>query len=259
MLNRQNLLSFLVLSISIFWGLFVYAEDNNGDLLKSIERDLYKNSEEIEVKMTILEPDGTVRERQILIMKKNEKDQQSLIKTLAPADLMSTSLLTTVTNDTLVTQWHYVPAEKHAREVKGILRKTRFLDSEFNLEDLSLAFYRNCSHRLLETLNEGTKTILVFDSIPLNIKDSSYSHIKTWVDATHKYLQKAEYYDADNTLIKTITFNNHKNIDNQWRAQNVVMKNVKKNRSTQLDVNKITVKKFSENEFSPKIFENRKE
>jgi hypothetical protein len=66
---------------------------------------------------------------------------------------------------------------------------------------------------------------------------------------------KSEYYDEDGKLLKIMTFGGYKKYKNLWRAGNIQVKNVKKNRSTILEMKKFSIKKMDDGEFSMSALE----
>jgi outer membrane lipoprotein-sorting protein len=103
---------------------------------------------------------------------------------------------------------------------------------------------------VIETKTQGNNKISVIESKTKNQDESTYSKIKTWVDTTNNRLLKAEYYDEDNALLKVMTFTKYKKYQNVWRAQNIQVKNVKKNRGTTLELKKVSLKKIPDSEFT---------
>lgn len=218
------------------------------ELLKKIA---YKNatpSEEAKIRMKIKEPDGSSKERVLVIKKKAKKEQMALVRLLSPNDLKGVGLLTVHKGDN-ENQWLYLPSEKRSRRIVGSNRNGRFLDSEISYEDMRISTYENF-HNKVTTDPKGNQDVVLIESTAKNKKDSSYGKIKTWVDTKQERLLKTEYYTPDGDLLKVMTFDNYKKFDKVWRAQTVNVKNVQKNRSTVLQIEKFSTKNISDDEFS---------
>lgn len=218
------------------------------ELLRQIA---YKNatpSEEAKIRMQIKEPDGTSKERVLVIKKKAAKEQMALVRLMSPNDLKGVGLLT-VHKGNNENQWLYLPSEKRSRRIVGSNRNGRFLDSEISYEDMRISTYENFNNKV-STDPKGHKDIVLIESTAKSKKDSSYGKIKTWVDTKQERLLKTEYYNPDGELLKVMTFDNYKKFDKVWRAQTINVKNVQKNRSTVLQIEKFSTKNISDDEFS---------
>jgi outer membrane lipoprotein-sorting protein len=251
MIKKQAyIVSSLIGAVILFASFDLMAAENAMDILKKIEKANSNANERAEIQMKIQEPDGSVKERSLVIKKKSSGEQKAMVKLLSPSDLKGIGLLTVAKKSDDENQWLYLPSEKRSRRITGSNKKGRFLDSELSFEDLSLSTYKNFSNTVIETKMQGNNKIAVIESKEKKQGESSYSKIKTWVDTTNSRLLKAEYYDEDDELLKVMTFNNYKKYQNVWRAQNIIVKNVKKNRGTTLDIKKVSLKTIPDSEFS---------
>ncbi len=249
MLKKQKYIvgSFIVCCVLVYGSITKAATPDAMDILNKVAKAGTTANEQAEIKMKIQEPDGSVRERSLLIKKKQQK---AMVKLLSPSDLKGVGLLTVSKQANDEDQWLYLPTEKRSRRITGSNKKGRFLDSELSFEDMSVSTYKNFTNTVLETKKQGDKTIALIESKAKKQSDSTYSKIKTWVDITQYRILKAEYYDEDGELLKIMTFNNYKKYQSSWRAQNVTVKNVKKNRGTTLEIKNISMKKLPDSEFT---------
>lgn len=219
------------------------------DLLKKIAKKNSTPSEEAKIRMKIVEADGSSKERVLVIKKKSKKDQMALVRLMSPSDLKGVGLLM-VAKGSSENQWLYLPSEKRSRRIVGSNRNGRFLDSEISYEDLRIATYENFNNKVTADPQSGNKDILLIESTAKSKNDSSYGKIKTWVDTKQERLLKTEFYDTQGELLKVMTFDNYKKFANVWRAQSINVKNVKKNRSTVLQLEKLSTKNLDDDEFS---------
>ena len=64
-------------------------------------------------------------------------------------------------------------------------------------------------------------------------------------------IDKTEYYDQNNKLMKTMSFKNYRKYGNKyWRAHKVEVKNLKEGRGTILSLKSVKLKKLPDSEFS---------
>lgn len=248
--KQKYIVSSILLSMIFFTSVDSSAGEEALEILKKIEKANSNANEQAEIKMKIQEPDGSVKERSLVIKKKSTNDQKAMVKLLSPTDLKGIGLLTIAKKSDDENQWLYLPSEKRSRRITGSNKKGRFLDSELSFEDLSLSTYKNFSNSVIETKTQGDHKIAVIESKAKKQDDTTYSKIKTWVDTTSNRLLKVEYYDESAELLKVMTFTNYKKYQNVWRAQNITVKNVKKNRGTTLEIKKVSLKTIPDSAFS---------
>lgn len=250
----QKLSIALIIGASIlFFAKPSFAVTPNEEALAVLKKVVKKQSspyEEAEIKMITHEPDGSSKERRILIKRKNDKENKALVKLLSPSDLKGVGFLSLNTGSKSEEQWLYLPSEKRSRRIVGSNKKGKFLDSELSYEDFRVSTYEDFESKIIEK----SKDTYVIESTSKE-DDGIYDKIKTWIDIKNYRILKSEYYSHDGKLVKEMSFNNYKKYKNLWRAQNVSVKNLKKNRSTTLEIQKLSAKKMSDSEFSMSALE----
>ncbi len=108
------------------------------------------------------------------------------------------------------------------------------MGSEFAFEDLSSFEVEKYSYTYL-----GDETINGLDSFkveqdPIDTS-SGYTRRVVWVDKGEYRIQKIEFYDRKNTLLKTLSYVNYKKyIGQYWRADSMMMVNHQNGKSTEL-------------------------
>lgn len=249
--TQRSIIIFTLITTLALLSQPVFAKPTSAnDLLKKIAFKNATPNEEAKIRMKISESDGSTKERMIVIKKKSKKDKMALVRLLSPNDLKGVGLLTIYKGQT-ENQWLYLPSEKRSRRIVGSNSKGRFLDSEISYEDLRASTYDNFNNTVKADPASQNKDIVLIESIAKKGDDSSaYGKIKTWVDTKQARLIKAEYYTPDGELLKVMTFSNYKKYSNVWRAQLINVKNVQKNRSTVLELEKLSTKNISDDEFS---------
>jgi len=216
------------------------------EILKSVEERTAPPNERVQIRMVIQEADGAKKERVLSILRKNEGEARALIRLQKPADLKGLSLLTVASGDK-EDQWLYLPSDKKSRRILGSNKKGKFLDSEIAFEDLRISTYKEFNNKIIK---EDAKMVQI-ESKAKPDTDSSYGKIVTWVSKADSRVEKVDYYDTDGKLWKQMQFSKYEKIGNKfWRAREVKVTNVQDKRKTQLFVQKVSLKKISDEEIS---------
>ena len=126
------------------------------------------------------------------------------------------------------------------------------MGSEFAYEDLSSQEVEKYTYKYVkdETLN-GQKTQVV-ERYPLDPK-SGYKRQVVWYNKDKGYrLEKVEFYDRKNALLKTLTYHDYKQyLNKHWRAAEFKMVNHQTNKETQLQFEDYQFKiGLSDNDFT---------
>ena len=167
-----------------------------------------------------------------------------------PRDVQGTAMLTfshkTGTDD----QWLYLPALKRVKRIASTNKSGPFMGSEFAYEDLSSQEVEKYTYKFLaeETLND--MDCYVIERYPID-KKSGYTRQIVWYDKEHYRVQKAEYYDRKDSLLKTLTVSDYREyLDQYWRAHELYMENHQTGKSTLLIWNEYAFDNgFSERDF----------
>ena len=157
-----------------------------------------------------------------------------------PKDVKGTAFLSFSHIEGADDQWIYLPALKRVKRIASRNKSGPFLGSEFAFEDLaSFEVEKNTYNYLSDETVNGLETFKV-EMRPTD-KFSGYTRFISWVDKEHYRVQKIEFYDRRDTLLKTLTqddFNLHK--DQFWRANKQFMVNHKTGKSTDIIISNLT-------------------
>ncbi|MCH8183409.1 MAG: outer membrane lipoprotein-sorting protein [Proteobacteria bacterium] len=176
------------------------------------------------------------REMSIKVLEGGSGDDgdKSLIRFSKPGDIEGTTLLThsrKIGNDD---QWIFLPAVKRVKRISSTNRSGAFAGSEFAYEDLvnqepdkyTYAWIRD------EDLNDGPA--FVVERVPV-YDGSGYTRQVVWYDKAEYRIQRIEYYDRKNELLKTLNISGYeKYLGQHWRAREMVMVNHQTGKSTTL-------------------------
>lgn len=197
--------------------------------LKSINA----KSEEAEIQMTIIEPDGSTKEREVAVRRITVgKEQRVLVRILAPADLKGMALLSIVDKSS-ENQWIYFPSSKQTRKVVQSDRsESGVLGSELQYADFDPEVIRGSSAKLLRTEPCGRKTCDVVEANPP--KDQSpYSKVIGYLEKGRDLPMKMEYFKGEKK-IKTVEFQDYKAIAKVLRPRKLTIRNHENKRGTDI-------------------------
>ncbi len=156
----------------------------------------------LDLKLTLIEANGTQRERRIQTLSQTVDGKTSMITVfLSPESVKNTRFLS-VEGKSGTEQWIYLPALKRVRKISASEEGGSFMGSDFSYTDMASTTYNadEANHRLLEETTE----VYIVESIPK--KATSYGKNITTVDKKTFLPLKVEFYDLDQkTLLKTLT------------------------------------------------------
>lgn len=199
--------------------------------------------EELSLKMAIIEPDGQSKPPMELTVQRvgDGKEQRALLRMNMPKDLRGTAILSKVTRSN-EDQWIYLPSTKQTRKIVAADQsETGILGSELRYEDFNPAVIRRSKVEFVATETRDTKSYDVFETkIPKGI--SPYQKARFWIDNAEDLPVQIDYF-ANNEKVKTVQFLGFKKIDSVLRPHKVVIKNLKNNRGTTLEMTSFKVNK----------------
>lgn len=161
---------------------------------------------------------------------------RGLTTVTAPKDVKGTALLTHTDAKADNEQWLYLPALKRVKRIASSGRSGPFMGSEFSFEDFSAQLPEKYHFKWLrsETLNGLPCEVL--ERRPKDKTSSSYAYAIVWLDQAELRLQKAEFHDQQNALIKTLTVSGYEKYQGKhWRASKLSMRNARTQAETELN------------------------
>lgn len=190
----------------------------------------------MELVMILINPDGREMERKMRLQSFERADDgdMTLFVIEEPLDVKGVALLTHSHNDQANDQWLYLPALKRVKRIAGNSRSGTFMASEFSYEDLEPPEIEHYSYRLLREETYGDQDCYVLERTPVE-QDSGYSRMIVWMDKAYYRIQKVDYYDRADRLLKTlVALDYDKHLDRFWRAKTFEMQNVQTGAATKL-------------------------
>jgi len=208
-----------------------------------------------QMRMTLINASGQKRERLMkMIVLEKEGGDKSLMEFLSPADVKGTKFLNYEHVEKDDDQWLYLPALKRVKRISSKNKSGSFMGSEFAYEDLSSFNVDKYTYEgdALELEVEGKKMYKV-QSRPVS-KNSGYTKQVAWIDAASFLIQKMEYYDRKQELLKTAVYKDFKNISGVWRIGEIRMKNHQNDKETILIWENETIKNgLKEKDFHKRV------
>ncbi len=151
-----------------------------------------------------------------------------------PRDVNGTAFLSYTHKSGPDDQWLYLPALKRVKRIASNNKSGPFMGSEFAYEDIASQEVEKYTYKYLrDEVYEGQNSFVVM-RYPVD-KRSGYTRQLVWFDQAEYRVQKIDYFDRKEALLKTLTFQDYKQYLNKyWRADEMHMVNNQTGKSTRL-------------------------
>jgi hypothetical protein len=160
------------------------------------------DSSALDLKLTLIEPNGQMRERRIQTLSQTKNGlTSSLTVFLSPENVRNTRFLSIEQEGGTNEQWIYLPALKRSRRIGSSEEGGSFMGSDFSYADMASTTYdeKEAEHLLLDE----DQTSWRIQSTPFEQK--TYGKTITVVQKATYLPLRVEFYDLDgNTLVKTL-------------------------------------------------------
>ncbi len=194
------------------------------DALMSAPKD-----KEAVVKMVLKDKSGKEKVREAIMKQKGQ--YHKIYRYTFPEKQVGTATLS-LPDDII---WLYMPAFNKAIKVTLLSKSQAFTGTDFSYEDMSgTSFSERFTPRILPSSDDQ---IYQLELMPKSMK-SRYSKIIVYLDKTHLYPVKMEYFDKDKAYFKYATYS-YKKQGNYWYAEKVIMTDISKNHSTEIYITQI--------------------
>ena len=151
-----------------------------------------------------------------------------------PRDVKGTAFLSFTHQSGPDDQWLYLPALKRVKRISSANKSGSFMGSEFAFEDIASQEVEKYTYLWLRDEDLNGQLCFVMELDPVDPK-SGYTRQVVWVDQAHYRVQKIDFYDRKNQLLKTLTNLGYQEYLNQyWRADEMHMVNHQTGKSTTL-------------------------
>ncbi|PHS51660.1 MAG: outer membrane lipoprotein-sorting protein [Lutibacter sp.] len=131
-------------------------------------------------------------------------------------------------------QWLYLPAIKRVKRISSSNKSGPFMGSEFAFEDLSSQEVEKYTYKFILEENINGQDSYKIERYPIS-KNSGYKRNIVWLNKANYRVEKIEYYDRKDTLLKTLSLSNYKlYLSKHWRANTLKMVNYQNGKETLL-------------------------
>lgn len=164
-----------------------------------------------------------------------EDGDKSLIVFNSPRDVKGTATLTFTHKEGSDDQWLYLPALKRVKRISSNNKSGPFMGSEFAYEDLSSQEVEKYTYKFLREEEINGVNAFVVERDPIDPK-SGYARQVVWYNKENYRLEKMDFYDRKNALLKTLTYGKYEVYkEKHWRAGEMNMVNHQTGKKTQLN------------------------
>jgi outer membrane lipoprotein-sorting protein len=177
---------------------------------------------------------------------------KSLTVFLFPRDIKGTAFLSFTKILDPDDQWLYLPALKRVKRISSANKSGPFVGSEFAYEDLVSFEVGKYDYKWLRDEACGELDCFVIERFP-KYENSGYTRQMVWIDKAEYRIQKVDFYDRKDSLLKTLVQSNYEQyLDKYWRPLMMVMVNHQTGKSTELVFSNYTFQAgVKENDFTP--------
>lgn len=178
--------------------------------------------------------DESVRTLRVKSLEVQDDGDKSLTIFDEPKDVRGTALLTFTHKVEPDDQWLYLPALKRVKRIASRNKSGPFMGSEFAFEDMSSQEIEKYDYKYLKDEPCGELTCFVVERFPKD-ENSGYTRQIAWIDQAEYRVQKVDYYDRKESLLKTLTVSKYNQyLDKYWRPSESLMVNHQTKKSTTL-------------------------
>ncbi len=224
------------LATLITFGIHAQSPEARGlKIAKAAEQaDLGFKSSTVNLEMTLKNKNGQTSQRSLTTktLELTEDGDKSLIVFNSPKDVKGTSTLTFTHKVGSDDQWLFLPSIKRVKRISSNNKSGPFVGSEFAYEDLSSQEVEKYKYKFIE--EKGS--LLTVEQDPVDPKSGYTRRLVTYNKDKGYRLEKIEFYDRKNALLKTLIYSNYKVYKNKfWRASRFVMTNHQSKKETILE------------------------
>ncbi|MEH6627889.1 MAG: outer membrane lipoprotein-sorting protein [Motiliproteus sp.] len=217
-------------------------EERGLEIVKEVDRrDLGWDNQESDLTMQLRNQHGDSSTRIIRTktLEVTGDGDKSLTIFDQPRDLKGTAFLTFSHAVTPDDQWLFLPALKRVKRISSKNKSGPFMGSEFAYEDMSSFEVDKYSYTYLKDETLDGMDCFVVESDPID-KYSGYTRLVSWFDKAEYRVQKIDYYDRKNSLLKTLRFKDYQlYLGKYWRSHKMDMVNHQNGKSTTLESSNI--------------------
>ncbi len=227
----------LIIAVGIFLSGTIMAQNKGLEIAKKADEvDQGFESSSVSLTMILTNKQGQTSTRYLKnqTLELTEDGDKSLIVFDSPKDVKGTATLTFTHKVGSDDQWLYLPSIKRVKRISSSNKSGPFMGSEFAYEDLSSQEVEKYTYKFIREETYNGQPTYVVERDPVDEK-SGYTRQLVWYNKDNYRLEKVEFYDRRNALLKTLLYKNYKlYLGKHWRAGELFMENHQTGKKTQL-------------------------
>ncbi|WP_260291176.1 outer membrane lipoprotein-sorting protein [Sedimenticola hydrogenitrophicus] len=203
---------------------------------ESIARDSGWGDMEADMQMILRNQQGeeSLREIRMQSLEQANDGDKSLTVFDKPLDVNGTAFLSFSHALGADDQWLYLPALKRVKRISSRNKSGPFMGSEFAYEDLSSFEIEKYNYKYLRDEQISGVDCFVVEQYPVD-KNSGYTRRVVWNDKAEYRVQRIEFYDRKNSLLKTLDYSGYRQyLGKYWRPDRMDVVNHQTGKSTEL-------------------------
>lgn len=215
------------------------------EVLKKVE-DTYNAPKDrvSEIKMTLIESDGSQKQREMKFWMKGKHKKLFVFK--SPADVKGVGFLVLSDNELYL----YLPAFKKIRRIASHVKNEAFMGTDFSYNDLAKSeFTKNYNAEI----KQESESQYILELKPKPESDVAYSKLIMFVNKKVFLPDSIKFFDKGGNLFKIMRNRKFNQIKNYWLIGEVEMENVKDKHKTIIE----TLKEEIDTGLSEDIFTKR--
>lgn len=178
--------------------------------------------------------DESTRRLRSLTLEVDGDGDKSLVIFDEPNDVKGTAFLNYTHREGPDDQWLYLPALRRVKRIASNNKSGPFMGSEFAYEDISSQEVEKYTYEFVRSETVDGADMFVVERVPVDPK-SGYTRQVTWYDQVEYRIQRVDFYDRKNELLKTLTYHGYQQyLGEFWRADRMEMVNHQTGKSTTL-------------------------
>ncbi|MEN3044183.1 MAG: outer membrane lipoprotein-sorting protein [Candidatus Hydrothermales bacterium] len=204
--------------------ILIFSILNGNEILKKVEDTYNAPSDRVsELKMVLVESDGTQKEREMKIWMKGKHKKLFVFK--SPADVKGVGFLV-LSDDEL---YIYLPAFKKIRRIASHVKNESFMGTDFSYNDLAKSEFTKDYSAVIKEENENQYVLIL---TPKPESDVEYSKLIMFVNKKIFLPDSIKFFDKGNNLLKIMRNKKFVQIKNYWSINEIEMENVKDKHKT---------------------------
>lgn len=203
----KKYLNFVLIFIGLFLCDLLYAEEMPvQDIIEKANKVAYYEGLDgrAEINMVTTDSQGRTRKKRFIILRmdvEDGKEQKYYVYFKKPSDVQGMVYMVWKHLDRDDDRWFYLPALDLVRRVAASDKRSSFVGSDFVYEDVSGRSLDMDLHELIESDREGYYKI---KNTPKEGTGVDFKYYYVWIDISNFMPMKAEYYDEQEKLYRTV-------------------------------------------------------